>query len=286
MPTERLSMRVTREVLRLKWVLGRSHREIRLATGVGLATVSEAASRAVVAGLDWAMVERLTDEELETRLYPPPPGPGTRRPLPDPAKLDLELRRAGVTLRLLHVEYLEQHADGYGYTQFCRHYHEWASRRHSPMRQVHKAGDKLFVDYSGTRPSIADPTTGEVIAVELFVAVLGASSYTYAEATATQRSHDFIASHTRALEALGGAPRAVVPDQLKSGVTVPSRYEPGIQRTYAEWAQHYGTAIVPARPAHPRDKAKVEAGVLIVQRWILARLRNQMFFVRVPSPAS
>lgn len=278
MATERLSMRVTRELLRLKWVLGRSHREIRLATGVGLATVSEAAARAAAAGLDWAAVEGLSDEALEARLYPPPPGPGTRRPLPDPAKIDLELRRVGVTLRLLHVEYLERHTDGYGYTQFCRHYQEWLAKRHPPMRQVHRAGEKLFVDYSGKRPEIVDRKTGEAVAVELFVAVLGASNFTFAEATASQKSHDFIASHTRALAAIGGVPRAVVPDQLKSGVTVPCRYEPGVQRTYADWAVHNGTVIVPARPGRPRDKAKVEAGVLVAQRWILARLRNQVFF--------
>ena len=277
MATERLSMRKTREVLRLKWVLGRSHREIRSATGVGLATVSETASRAQVAGLDWTQVCALSDDELEARLYPRPE-PGTRRALPDPAHIHLELRRTGVTLQLLHVEYLEAHPDGYGYTQFCRHYQEWLGRRWLPMRQVHKAGDKLFVDYSGKKPQIVDPKTGEVVEVELFVAVLGASNFTFAEATATQRSQDFIASHSRAVEFLGGVPGAVVPDQLKSAVTVPSRYEPGVQRTYAEWAAHYGTVILPARPAHPRDKAKVEAGVLVAQRWILARLRHQTFF--------
>ena len=281
MATERLSMRKTREVLRLKWVLGRSHREIYRATGVGIATVSETASRAKVAGLDWTGVERLSDEELEVRLYPAPPGPGTARPLPLPSYIHLELRRAGVTLRLLHVEYLEAHPDGYGYTQFCRHYQEWLGKRRLTMRQVHKAGEKLFVDYAGKRPHLVDRKTGERIDVELFVAVLGASNFTYAEATESQRSEEFISSHTRALEFIGGVPGAVVPDQLKSGVTSPCRYEPGIQRTYEEWARHYGTVILPARPAHPRDKAKVEVAVQITERWILARLRNQTFFTLV-----
>jgi transposase len=278
MATERLSMQKTREVLRLKWVLGRSHREINRAIGVGVATVSEVASRAKVAGLDWAAVERLSDEELEARLYPAPPGPGTKRPLPDPLHLHLELKRTAVTLRLLHVEYLEQHPDGYGYTQFCRHYQQWLGRRRLSMRQVHRAGDKAFTDYAGKKPHLVDPKTGERIDVELFVGVLGASNFTYAEATLTQRSHDFIASHTRMVEAFGGVTGAVVPDQLKTGVTSSDRYEPGLQRTYEEWALHYGTVILPARPAHPRDKAKVEVGVQIAERWILARLRNQTFF--------
>ena len=147
--------------------------------------------------------------------------------------------------------------------------------RTTPLTQ---GGDKLFVDYSGKKPRIVDPATGEVIEVELFVAVLGASNFTYAEATRTQQVPDWIGSHVRALAAIGGVPRAVVPDQLKSGVTVACRYEPGIQRTYEEMAQHYGTVILPARPAHPRDKAKVEAGVRVAQRWILARIRNQTFF--------
>jgi transposase len=146
------------------------------------------------------------------------------------------------------------------------------------MRQVHKAGEKCFVDYSGNKLTIVDRATGERVEVELFVAVMGASNYTYAEATATQRSADWIASHVRLIEFLGGAPRAIVPDQLKSGVVFASRYEPGIQRTYEEWSQHYATTILPARPIKPRDKAKVEGGVLIAQRWILARLRNVTCF--------
>ncbi|HEX9291189.1 MAG TPA: IS21 family transposase, partial [Anaeromyxobacteraceae bacterium] len=172
----------------------------------------------------------------------------------------------------------EKHPNGYRYTQFCERYREWLDKRHLTMRQEHRAGEKFFVDYSGKKPHIVDPKTGEVIEVELFVAALGASNYTFAEATLTQRGPDFIASHVRAFAFLGGVPAALVPDQLKSGVIVACRYEPGIQRTYEELAQHYGTAILPARPGHPRDKAKVEVGVLIAQRWILARLRHETFF--------
>jgi len=269
-------MRKTREVLRLKWALKRSHREIWRSTGVGVGTVSDCASRATAAGLDWAGVERLTDEELEAKLYPP--AAAESRPLPEPLHLHLELKRAGVTLRLLHVEYLESHPDGYGYTQFCRHYHEWLQRRRLTMRQTHRAGDKLFVDYAGKTPHLIDPKTGAPIEVELFLAVLGASNFTFAEATLTQQSHDWIGSHVRAFDFLGGVTAAVVPDQLKTGVTRACRYEPGIQRVYEELGQHYDTAILPARPGHPRDKAKVEVGVQIAERWILARLRNQTFF--------
>jgi transposase len=180
-------------------------------------------------------------------------------------------------LQLLHLEYLETQPDGYRYTQYCEIYRRWLKERGLSMRQVHRGGDTLFVDYSGKKPTLIDPTTGEVTAVELFVAVLGASNYTYAEATRTQQVPDWIASHQRAFAFFGGVPAAVVPDQLKSGVTVACRYEPGIQRTYEEFAQHYGTAILPARPRHPRDKAKVEVAVQIAQRWILACLRHERF---------
>jgi transposase len=277
MATERLPMRKTREILRLK-ELKRSHREISRALGVGGATVSEAAGRARAAKLDWAAVAAMGDAELEARLYPKPGG-DVERPLPDPATLDIELRKTGVTLRLLHHEYLEQNRIGaYGYTQFCAHYNDWKKTQSLTMRQVHRAGDKLFVDYSGKKPSLVDVETGESVEVELFVAVLGASNYTYAEVTRSQTVPDWVMSHVRALEYFRGVPAAIVPDQLKSGVTRSSRYEPGIQRTYDELAQHYDTVIFPARPLSPKDKAKVEVGVQIAQRWILARMRNQRFF--------
>jgi transposase len=272
-------MRKTREILRLKWVQGRSHREIAGAIGVGVGTPTQVVARARRAQITcWAEVEALSDEELEARMYPAPVLNGAPRPEPNPAAIHIELRRTGVTLRLLHEEYLLANPNGYGYTKFVELYNAWADRLLVTMRQVHKAGEKCFVDYSGKKPSIIDANTGDRVEVELFVAVMGASNYTYVEATATQRSADWIASHVRLVEFLGGAPRAVVPDQLKSGVVIASRYEPGIQRTYEEWSQHYSTTILPARPRTPRDKAKVEGGVLIAQRWILARLRNLTCF--------
>jgi transposase len=268
-------MRKTREILRLKWLHERSHRQIAHALHVGIGTTSQVVARAKRAQITcWSDVAALSDEELELRMYPPPMIAGEKRPEPNPAAIHIELRRTGFTLRLLHEEYLVENPNAYGYTKFVELYNAWADRQKVTMRQVHKAGEKCFVDYSGKKPSIVDAKTGERIEVELFVAVMGASNYTYVEATATQRSADWIASHVRLVEFLGGAPHALVPDQLKSGVVIASRYEPAIQRTYEEWSQHYSTTILPARPMKPRDKAKVEGGVLIAQRWILARLRN------------
>lgn len=246
-------MRKTREILRLKWDLERTHREVTASVGLSLGAVALTIGRAMNAGLDWPTVQTLSDAELEERLYGPRDAT-TSRPMPDCEYLHAERKRPGVTLELLHLEYLEKHPDGYRYTQFCERYREWLKRRGLTMRQQHLAGEKLFIDYAGKKPHIVDPKTGEVFDVELFVAVLGASNYTFAEATLTQRGPDFIASNVRALVFLGGVPAALVPDQLKSAVTSADRYEPGIHRTYEELAQHYGTVVIPARPHRPRDK--------------------------------
>ena len=275
MAPERLSMRQIREILRQKWLLGCSHRQVAQSRHVGLGTVSGVLQRAQGAGLDWGQVEVLSEEALATRLYGAREATAGARPLPDFAWLHAERRRPGVTLALLHLEYLQRYPTGYGYTQFCDRYRGWLARRGLTMRQIHRAGEKLFVDYAGKKPVLVDPVTGQRTEGELFVAVLGASNYTYAEATATQQVPDWIASHRRTFEFLGGVPAAVVPDQLKSAVVVPCRYEPGLHRTYAEFAQHAGTVILPARPARPRDKAKAEVGVQVAERWILARLRNE-----------
>ena len=279
MAAERLMMRKTREILRQKWELGLSHRRVAESLGVGVTTVSETVTRATVAKLSsWADVQALDDVALEERLYGRLPDTGVPRPLPDCAWIHTERRRPGVTLELLHLEYLEKHPEGYRYSQFCEHYRQWLARQRRSMRQVHRAGEKLFVDYAGQKPHYVEARTGELIEAEFFVAVLGASNYTYGEATHSQRGPDWIASHVHAFEHLGGVPGAVVPDQLKSGVTQPCRYEPGVQRTYEEMAAYYGTVILPARPHSPRDKPKVEVGVQIAERWILARLRNETLF--------
>ena len=271
-------MHQVREILRLRWVLGLGVRQAAASAGIGRSVVSKTALRAETAGLDWGAVEALSDQELERRLYGAPCALTASRAEPDPIYLHTELHRPGVTLLLLHIEYLREHADGYRYTAFCDRYRAWLHKRGLTMRQVHLAGEKTFVDYSGKRPSFIDPSTGERIEVELFVGVLGASSYTFAEATLTQRVPDFVSSHVRMFEFFGGVTQIIVPDQLKSAVTIASRSAPGIQRTYAELGRHYGTAIVPARPRKPRDKAKVEVAVQIVQRWVLACLRNETFF--------
>ena len=280
MATERLSMRKTREILRQKWELKRTHRAIAASVGLrSCGTVSAVVARAEAAGLDWPAVGALSEEELEKRLYGTRPGSGARhRPVPDWVALHVERRRPNVTLQLLHVEYLQRHPDGYQYSQFCEMYRAWLGRRGLSMRQVHVAGDKMFVDYAGKKAHFADAATGECIECELFVAVLGASNYTFAEATRTQQSHDFIGSHVRAFEFFEGVATATVCDQLRSGVSTTCRYEPAIQRTYEEMARHYGTTVLPARPASPRDKAKVEVAVQVAERWILARLRNERYF--------
>ena len=269
-------MHVLREILRQKLVLGRSHREVVASAGVSLGKVSAVMARAHSLGLCAAAVEEMTDAELDAGLYPKATA-ASLRPEPDCAALHLELRRKGVTLALLHVEFVELYPGGLGYSAFCDRYREWAKRQSPVMRQVHLAGDKLFVDYAGMRPKIFDPQTGEVVEVELFVAVLGASNYTYAEATLTQQVIDFVSSVSRTFAFIGGVTRAVVPDQLKSAVTKACRYDPAIQRTTAELGRHYATTILPARPRSPRDKAKVEVGVQIAERWLLARIRNERF---------
>jgi transposase len=278
MATERLSMRKTREILRQKWKLLKTHREVAQSLGISAGLVGNTMARVVAAGLDWKQAEELGDDQLEVRLYGGKTVEGEPRPEPDPVWIHQERKKTGVTLELLHLEYLERNANGYGYTAFCERYRDWLKNHRLSMRQTHRAGEKVFIDYSGKKPHIVDPNTGECVDVELFVAVLGASNYTYAEATATQRGPDFIASNERAFAFFGGVTGAVVPDQLKSGVTKPCWYEPLIRRTYEEMARHYGTAVLPARPKHPRDKPKVEGGVLIAQRWILARMRNETFF--------
>lgn len=274
----RLSMRKTYEILRLKLSLELSHREVATRLSVSVGVVSKVVNRAAKAGLSWAEVEPLDEEQLDVRLNGPRLPTKRARPLPDVLWMHQELAKTGVTLELLHLEYLAANPDGYRYTQFCEQYRRWLKKRKLSMKQRHIAGEKLFVDYSGKKPHIIDRKTGEHIEVELFVGVLGASNYTYAEATLTQRGLDFVESHVRCFEFLGGVTKLVVPDQLKSGVTRACLYEPTIQRTYEEMGQHYDVAVFPARPRRPKDKAKVEGGVLIVQRWILARLRNEQFF--------
>jgi transposase len=272
-------MRKIREVLRLRWGQGLSFRQIATSCHLGLGTVQEYARRAAAAGIPWPLPADLTDAALEARLFPPSPAvPGSARPVPNWAVVDRELRRKGTTLLLLWEEYRVDQPYAFGYSRFCELHHEWQGRTEPRMRQVHLAGEKLFVDYAGLTAPVVDRTTGEHRQAQIFVATLGASSYTSAEATWSQSLPDWIASHVRAFAFFGGVPELVVPDNLKAGVTSACYYEPEINPTYAELARHYGTAILPARVRKPRDKSKVENGVQQVERWVLAPLRNQSFF--------
>jgi transposase len=271
-------MRQIRDILRLHWEGQLSMRQIARSPGVGLATVSGLLHRAEAAGLGWPLAPELDDRALERLLYPGAQGrPHTGRAEPDWATVDAELRRKGVTLELLWIEYKRAHPEGYQYTWFCQRYRRWQQQVDPVLRQSYRAGEKLFVDYAGQTLPIVNPRTGEIDQAVLFVAVLGASNYTYAELQWAPDLPSWIGGHTRALEFLGGVPALVIPDNLRAGVKTASWYEPELNPTYAEWAAHYGTAIVPARPRHPRDRAKAEVGVQIAERWLLAVLRHETF---------
>ena len=270
-------MRKIREALRLKFDAGLSDREIAVAVGMSRSTVQECLRRAREAGLNWPLPEALDEAALLSRLYRRVALPSSV-PLPDFAHVHRELGRRGVTRELLWQEYKCANPEGMQYTAFCNHYRRWRASQEPVLRQVHVPGDKLFVDYAGHTVPVIDRTTGQARNAQIFVAVLGASNYTYAEATASQSLPDWLGSHGRALQYFGGVPRAIVPDNLKSGVTRAHRYEPDLNPAYQDFAEHYGVAILPARVRKPRDKAKVEGGVLICERWILARLRDRTFF--------
>ena len=280
MPAKRLSMRKIRELLRLKAAGGMSDRTLALRIGVARSTMTDYLERLEAAGLRWPLPDEITDDVLERTLFERAgfkPG-ARRRPEPDWAHLVREMRRPGVTLLILWEEYRTIEPAGYGYSRFCDLYRAFERRLAPTMRQHHVAGDKLFVDYSGKKVPIVDPVTGEVRVAELFVAVLGASNFTYAEACWTQALPDWIGAHVRLLEFIDGVPRLLVPDNLKAGVHKASFYDPEINRTYGRMAAHYGVSVLPTRPAKPKDKAKVEAGVRFAQTYILGRLRNLTFF--------
>lgn len=280
MPGKRtLTMRQLRHLLCLIHG-GASTREVCRILGLARSTVQDNVKRAAVAGLSWPLPGDLTDDALEQLLFTRPGNKtGARlRAEPDWASLVGEMKKPGVTMMLLWEEYRAVHPDGYGYSRFCELFSHFERRLAPSMRQDHVAGDKVFVDYSGKKLAIADPATGEVREAEIFVAVLGASGYTFAEASWTQTLPDWIGSHGRMFRFFGGVPRLIVPDNLKAGVNRASFYDPEINRSYAMMASHYGTAVLPARPRRPKDKAKVENGVRFAQTCILGRLRKRTFF--------
>jgi transposase len=280
MAQERLSMRKIREVIRLKWSSGLSNRAIARSCRIVHSTVREYLVRAEQAGLRWPLPEDLDENGLYQLLYPEQASEVEKaaRPMPDWEWVRKELKKRSVTRRLLWDEYREEHVDGYGYSQYCELYRQYVKKLDPPMRQNHKAGEKLFVDYAGDTVPITNPETGEVWQAQIFVAVQGASSYTYAEAQASQEMANWIGGHVRAMAFFGGATQIIVPDNLRQGVKSPCWYDPDLNQTYLELAQHYEVAILPTRVRKPRDKAKVEVGVQVVERWILARLRNRTFF--------
>ena len=278
MPRKRVSMKKIREVLRLKWGLCLGDRDVAISCKISKGTVSNYLKRAQEAGLSWPLDEALDDMQLEALLFKPIKVSKDERPSPDWDYVHKEKQRKGVTLLLLWHEYKAQHPSGYEYSTFTIHYRQWKKEQGLSMRQTHHAGEKLFVDYAGMTVDITDPASGEVKEAQVFVAVLGASNYTYAEVSMTQTIEDWLGSHQRALAFFGGAPQIIVPDNLKSGVKSPCYYEPELNPAYAELARHYGLAVIPARVRKPKDKAKVEKGVQHVEQTLLAPLRDRTFF--------
>ena len=269
-------MKLTREILRLSLQLNASANEIHRVLDVSRGKVQDILRRAVAAGVEWPLPQ--DDAKLEALLYPRPAAVHMPPELPDWQAVDTELRRKGMTLRLLWEEYAARHPSGLGYSQFCRRYAKWASQRDLVMRQDHRAGEKLFVDFAGQKVPVVCRFTGEVKLVTIFGAVLGASNLCYAEAFESEGLRDWLAAHVHALRFLGGVPQYVVPDNLKSAVTTASRFDPVLNKSYLRLAEHYGFGIAPARPYRPRDKAKVEKAVQIIEQRILAPIRNMTFF--------
>ena len=280
MAAQRITMRKIRDILRLRLAAGLSIRQIKASTRVSVGSIQKLLSQAEQLGLSWPLPDELDDNRLAQLFYP---GMDTRvsarYQLPDWSVIHQELKRKDMTLQLLWEEYTQQYPNRcYSYPQFCARYRDWRGQQRRSMRQTHKAGEKCFVDYCGQTVPIINPTTGECYPAQVFVGVLGASNYTYAEATRTQSLPDWLDSHGRMLAFFGGCPELIIPDNLRSGVSQACRYDPQLNPSYQQWAEHYQVAVMPARPYKPKDKAKAEVGVQLVERWILARLRKQSFF--------
>ncbi len=279
MSQERLTLRKIKEILRLKYEVGLSNRAIARACKVSNSTVGEYLRRAQEAGINWPLTEE-DEDGMYRRLFGEEDLPvEPARPLPNWETIRKELRQKGTTLRLLWMEYLEQYPEGYQYSQYCEYYRRWKKASQEPTRrQEHLGGERVQVDYAGMKISITDPETGQISQGSVFVAVLPASNYAYAEAQASENQCNWNNGHVRAFAFFGGVPRIVVPDNLKTGVTKPNYYEPGINLAYQDLAEHYHFAVLPARVRRPRDKGKVENGVQNVERWVLAPLRKRTFF--------
>ena len=272
-------MRKIKEILRLKWACSLSNRQVGISCCISHSTVADYIFRAKLAGLSWPLEPGMDDAALENLLFAVTQNPvAANRQMPDMEYLYQEMKKKSVTLQLLWYEYKQANPDGYQYSQFCNLYRQWVKKLDITLRQEHRAGEKLFIDYAGQTVPIVDPKTGEITEAQIFVAVLGASNYTFAEASLSQDLASWIKSHVHAFEFFGGVAQILVPDNLKSGVSHPCRYEPDINPTYQDLAEHYDTTVIPARVKKPKDKAKVESAVLVSERWILAALRNYSFF--------
>ncbi|PAV10505.1 IS21 family transposase [Arsenophonus sp. ENCA] len=279
MPTVPISMRKLKEILRLKYGAKLSHRQIARSLSISPSAVSRYANRAAQLGIkQWPLPTEWDPSSLR-KAFSQTKVKMKKHSLPDWAEVHKELRNKIVTLQLLWEEYAEQYPGSfYSYNHYCRLYREWLKTTNPSMRQVHKAGEKLFVDYCGPTINIINPNTGETRTAQLFVAVLGASNYTWAEATWSQQLEDWVMSHVRCFQSLGGVPEIVVPDNLKSATSRACKYDPDINPTYQQMLEHYNVAVMPARPRKPKDKPKAEVGVQLVERWIMARLRHEHFY--------
>lgn len=277
MPKKRTSMTNIKEVLRLKYECNLSIRKIASCSKVSRSTISEILARFEQSTMSWPLPENYSDTELSQALYRDKTTSDTKV-MPDFGQCFVELKRKGMSKHLLWEEYLAEYQErAYRYSQFCEHYTRWLSTQKRSMRQSHLAGDKLFIDYCGPTIPVVNPETGEVRNAQIFVATLGASNYTYVEASESQRLEHWLEAHANAFEHFGGVPALLVPDNLKAAVTKTDRYEPKINDSYRKLANHYRTAVMPARPYKPKDKAKAENAVLIVERWIMMRLRHRTF---------
>lgn len=277
MPAREISMIKVKQLLRLHFEAELSQHQIAQSLKLSVGVVNKYLKRAKKAGVTWPLSAEFADEAVLYRRLTVKVGRPTVTASLNFAQLHLELKRKGMTLQLLWEEYRQTTAQPVSYSHYCLQYRQWRTQQPQSMRQSHQAGDKVFVDYAGQTVAVIDPDTGEIRSAQIFVGVLGASNYTYAEATWTQQLPDWIGSHQRMFDYFAGVPALVVPDNLKAGVHKACRYEPDLNPTYAQFIEHYGTAVLPARPYKPKDKAKVEVGVQIVERWILARLRHQSF---------
>jgi len=278
MAAERLTMRKTKEILRLHFGMKLSIRKVAQSCNVSRSTVSDYIVRAEMAGLGWPLPEGLDDTALETTMFPTQPMQPREKFMPSMQEMRKELGSKGVTLQLLWLEYKQNNPEGYQYSQFCELYRRWVNTLDLSLRQEHKAGEKMFVDFAGKGIAITNPATGETKDADIFVASLGASNYTYAEAVERQDLPLWVGLHIHAFEYFGGVAELTIPDNLKAAVIKACRYEPDLTPAYQAMAEHYGTVIIPARVKKPKDKAKVEAAVLLVTRWITAALRHHTFF--------